>query len=108
MPVDEWLRSLDRPARIRCLARIVALAAFGHELRRPLAARLVEGIHELRIKHHRLNLRLLYFFDGGTVVVTHGLLKQEARVPRREIDRAQRARREYLSDRSAHGFEPGE
>lgn len=43
-------------------------------------------------------LRLLCFWDEGTLVVsTHGYLKDKQKAPRRELDRAQRLRRDYFA-----------
>ncbi len=69
------------------------LRELGHELRRPEADYLREGIYELRAKYQRVNYRILYFFAGRqAVVVTHGILKQVAAVPAKEIDLAIRRR----------------
>ena len=47
-----------------------------------------DGIYELRVKHGRVNYRILYFFSGrNVVVVSHGLTKEKA-VPVREIEKA--------------------
>lgn len=64
------------------------LQQFGHELRRPQADLLRDGIYELRTKVGRVNYRLLYGFVGkDLVLVSHGMTKEEA-VPDRDIDRA--------------------
>ena len=85
-PILEWLDSLPQRAQDKCAVRIERLAELGHELRRPEADYLRDGIYELRAKHGRVNYRLLYFFHGRIVaVVAHGLAKQQARVPERDI-----------------------
>lgn len=53
----------------KCRVKIARLAMLGHELRRPDADYLDEGIHELRVIHRRRHLRVLYFFDEGTAVL---------------------------------------
>jgi hypothetical protein len=53
VPVLDWLKRLrrsDQLAYAKCIASIERLAEFGHELRRPLADFLRDGIHELRIR----------------------------------------------------------
>ena len=53
IPVLDWLKKLrrkDHKAYEKCVAAIEMLAACGHELRRPLADTLRDGIHELRIR----------------------------------------------------------
>lgn len=67
VPVRDWLEQLlahDRRAFASCAAAIQRLAELGHELRRPQADYLRDGIYELRVKRGRVNYRLLYFFHG--------------------------------------------
>ena len=72
----------------KCTARIDRLAELGHELRRPEADLLRDGIYELRASYQGVHYRMLYFFVGKAVVVlSHGLTK-EREVPSREIDLA--------------------
>jgi phage-related protein len=78
------------------------LAECGHELRRSEADYLRDGIYELRVKFQRLNLRSLYFFFGGMIVViSHGLAKED-KVPASEIDRAVERRRRFEDDPEWH------
>ena len=57
------------------------LEDLGHEIRRPEADLLRDGIYELRIGLQGINYRVLYFFHGKeAAVVSHGLTK-ERRVP---------------------------
>ncbi len=90
-PVVDWLKALNEThpkAYDKCRAALSRLAAFGHELRRPEADYLGEGISELRVRLGTVNYRLLYFFHGRTIsVVAHGLTK-EADVPATDIRRA--------------------
>lgn len=62
----------------KCAAAIERLVKFGHELRRPLADFLEEGIHELRIRKGRVNYRILYFFHGKNLAIpAHALAKED-------------------------------
>jgi phage-related protein len=89
VPLLEWFDGLTEKAQDKCLARIERLRELGHELRRPEADLLRDGIHELRAKHGNMNYRMLYFFQGQVaVVVSHGFAKQEAAVPAGEIKKA--------------------
>src|ERR1022692_1756179 len=86
--LDEWLAGLSSKARQKCLVRLKRLESEGHDLRRPAAGYLRDGIYELRIGLQGINHRILYFFHGReAVVVSHGLTK-EREVPPREIDLA--------------------
>ena len=46
VPIVDWLDDLPVKARIKCLARLARLEELGHELRRPEADLLREGIYE--------------------------------------------------------------
>ena len=84
----DWLDSLPVAARAKCLHYITLLETFGHELRRPLADFLRDGIYELRPTSRNVHYRILYSFVGQQVaIVSHGIAKRGA-VPDSEIDKA--------------------
>jgi phage-related protein len=86
-----------------CLARIELLAARGHQLRRPHADYLRDGIYELRIKAQDVQYRLLYFFHGQqTIVLSHGFVKQHAAVPHIEIERARMRKASFSARPQEH------
>lgn len=104
-PALEWLDGLSAKVQDKCRLKIERLRALGHELRRPEADFLRDGIYELRVRHQRVNYRLLYFFHGNTAaVVSHGLVK-ERRVPPGEIDRAVTQKKRFEADPQAHTYE---
>ena len=106
VPVLGWLDSLPSRAQDKCVVRIERLAELGHELRRPEAAYLRDGIYELRAKHARVNYRLLYYFHGkNAAVITNGFAKQRARVPGREIDTAVVCKQAFEADPERHTHE---
>ena len=49
VPVLEWITELIPKAQAKCLARIKRLQQRGHELRRPEADYLRDGMYELRV-----------------------------------------------------------
>jgi phage-related protein len=91
-PVLDWLKTLvkkDRKGYANCVARINLLAESGHELRRPAADYLRDGIYELRAKHRQVQYRILYFFHGQNVaILAHAITKEGSLVPNADIDRA--------------------
>jgi len=107
VPLLDWLDELNRRNRrvvLKCRARIKQLRQFGHELRRPVADYLSDGIYELRLEAGGVNYRLLYFFSGDVAaVVSHGITK-EARVPQAEIRRALLTKREFEKDPDRHSY----
>lgn len=107
VPVLDWLRELERRdprALEKCQAAIERLTALGHELRRPQADMLRDGIYELRVRVGRVNYRVLYFFHGrGVALLAHGLTKENA-VPQADIERALERKRRFESDPQAHTY----
>lgn len=108
VPVRDWLNELkrkDKKAFAKCISKIRLLQAMGHELRRPSADYLRDGISELRIRQGRVNYRILYFFHGKNVaLLAHGLTK-ESQVPPKDIDRAVERKRKYEQDPVEHTYE---
>lgn len=114
-PFLKWFDALPRKAQAKCQAYLLQLEEFGHELKRPIAAYLRDGIHELRPSYQGVHYRLLYFFAGPgkgktvedtrIVVVSHGLVKEQA-VPNAEIDRAIERKRRFDAHPERHTFNP--
>lgn len=109
VPLLAWLDGLQEKARMKVLVRLERLEESGHELRRPEAENLGDGLYELRAKHNGVNLRVLYFFHGRlVVVVTQGFSKQRASVPASELALAAKRRLIFEAAPSRHSFEGGE
>src|SRR5205809_1103683 len=66
VPLVEWLNGLPNKVQDKCQVRIERLREVGHELRRPEADYLRDGIYELRVRLRSANYRMLYFFHGNT------------------------------------------
>ena len=104
-PVLEWLDALPAKAQDKCRIKIERLYELGHELRRPEADLLRDGINELRIGLQGMNYRILYFFHGRTAaVLAHGLVKERV-VPSREIEVALTRKRRFEQDPERHTYE---
>jgi phage-related protein len=92
VPFRRWFLQQSPAVQDKCFRSLKLLEDLGHGLRRPLADYVRDGIYEPRIRHQRRNYRILYFFAGkGTVVISHGLTKED-KIPEEEIDRAMKAR----------------
>jgi phage-related protein len=75
IPIIDWLDQLPAKAQDKCLARLRRLEDLGHELRRPEADLLRDGIYELRVGLQGIHYRMLYFFHGDKMlVISHALL----------------------------------
>ena len=104
-----WLAALPSAARAKCLVRLDRLEELGHELRRPEADYLADGIYELRAKHAGVNYRMLYFFHGRTAAVaSHGISKQQAAVPPKVIQKAAQRKAQFEANPRRHTFVPPE
>jgi putative component of toxin-antitoxin plasmid stabilization module len=91
VPVREWLLRLqleDYQAHDKLVARLRRLASLGFDLRRPEADYVRDGLYELRAKRGHVNLRILYSFHGGKVVVLLHALTKEDRLPEPDLRRA--------------------
>ncbi len=102
-PVLDWLDRQETKVQDKCLVRIERLGELGHELRRPEADYLRDGIYELRVRYRSVNYRMLYFFGEGTAVVSHGLTKEDV-VPDRDIALAVRRKAKFENDPEEHTY----
>ncbi len=102
-PFLDWFDRLPEKAKVQCRARLELLTEQGHQLRRPAADYLRDGIYELRAKAGRVQYRMLYFFHGQAgVVISHGITKKEAAVPPIEIERARKRKQAFETDPPRH------
>ena len=77
----------------------------GHELRRPTADYLRDGMYELRAKCGRVNYRILYFFHSTQSAVLGHALTKEDEVPRADIERARQRLEKFKDNPAAHTYE---
>jgi len=103
VPLLNWLDFLPGKAQDKCIAKIERLSAMGHELRRPEADYLRDGIYELRIALQGIQYRILYFFEGKQAVISHGLIKG-SRVPPKEIDLAVKRKSQFSKNCLKHTY----
>lgn len=103
-PVVDFIESLPAQERVLVMHKIELLAEHGLNLRRPHADILRDGIHELRIRTHHGQQRILYFiFHRDTAVLLCGFTKKSDKVADVIIEKAVA----YKSDYSQrHGYEP--
>ncbi len=98
-----WLDRLPDKVQDKCIVRIERLAEKGHELRRPEADYIKDGIYELRASFQGVHYRILYFFHDQQAVISHGLIKKGA-VPSREIGYAIRRKNLFEEEPSRHTY----
>ena len=73
-PFLDWFNQLPAKVQDKCYLRLERLREMGHELRRPEADFLRDGIYELRVSQRGVHHRILYFFHVAiAAVISHGL-----------------------------------
>ena len=82
-PVEEAMQDLTEKEDAKIRAYIRILKEYGHDLRRPVADYLGEGIYELRPGAHRV---FYFFFMKDSVVLLHMLRKKTDRIPLSDLD----------------------
>jgi phage-related protein len=101
----EWFDGLSAKVQDKCYLRLERLPEMGHELRRPEADFLRDGIYELRVSLGGVRHRILYFFHGTmAAVVSHGLVKERV-VPSKEIDHAVERMKRFQANPVKHTYE---
>lgn len=104
-PFLDWFEELQVKAQDKCYLRLERLRELGHELRRPEADFLRDGIYEPRVSLQGVHYRILYFFHGPVAaVVSHGLVKERV-VPPKEIDRAIERKNRFAAHPAKHTYE---
>lgn len=97
-PVQEFLDSLDVKMRTKVLFSMRVIRENGFQTRMPYSKELDDGIFELRAQSGSDISRVLYFFIvGRKVILTNGFIKKTQKTPKKEIEKAKRYRKEYLS-----------
>ena len=97
-PFLDWFDRLPEKVQDKCTVRIERLEECGHNLRRPEADFLKDGIYELRFKLQAVNYRILYFFHGRKLaVLSHGIAKQSSDVPEKEIKKAIKRKDRFIA-----------
>jgi phage-related protein len=81
-PISEFIDELPLDEQAKVFAYIDELKKQGHNLRRPLADYVKDGIYELRPKANRL---FYFFFLKENVVFVHAIKKKTNEIPENDI-----------------------
>jgi len=98
----EFLDGLDEKARNKIFYNIWKVRSSNDK---ELFKKLHDEIWEFRTKFNKTCYRLFAFWDkidnADTVVIsTHGLVKKTQKLPRSEIERAEKTRKNYFNEKS--------
>lgn len=95
-PAPDYLVSLPLRDRKRAESLFSLVAEEGPPASVEKNRKIAEHLWELK----SYQARFPYFFDGPRrIVITHGFTKKQPKLPRNELERAQRLRAEYLEER---------
>ena len=94
-PTEDFLDTLPVKIRAKVTKWLEKLEEFGPVLPRPYADIVRDKIRELRVIFASTQYRLLYFFYGKYIVITHGFIKKTDGVPDNEIKKAQNMMRDF-------------
>ena len=100
IPTEEFLDTLSDKAVQKIIA-VVELVGTERIVPAKFFKKLVgTDLYEFRIRWQSNIYRLFCFFDrNDKVVITNGFVKKTQKTPQREIDKAQRYRRDYMARR---------
>jgi len=94
--VVELLNKLQTKVRAKVVKWMDKLENEGPNLPRPYTDIVRGKIRELRVSFGSNEYCFLYFFFGKRIVITHGFLKKADRIPKRDIERAERIMKDFL------------
>lgn len=104
-PFLEWFAGLPVKAQDKCYVRLERLREMGHELRRPEADFLRDGIYELRVSLQGVQYRILYFFHRAiAAVVSHGLVKERVVPPKGDRSRHHSQGKGFTANPERHTY----
>lgn len=97
----EFLDSLDEKARDKIIYNIWKSRSVNDK---ELFKKLQGEIWEFRTLYSKAHFRLLVFWDmedkmNTLVIATHGVIKKTGKIPKGEIDKAERLRQKYFKDK---------
>ena len=99
-----WLDRQPQKVQDKCIVLIERLEEYGHDLHRPQADYLTDDIYELRAKGQGINYRILYFFFEKQAIISHAFIKQQSKVPQKEINTALNNKVKFLANPKKHTY----
>lgn len=101
-PIEDFLDTLPRKAKAKCIAYIDMLEEFGFTLPRSIIAKVRGDVWELRPEWGGTEYRFLYFsLVKNRIVILHALTKKTQKLKSKDIEIA-KARAKDLRGRSPH------
>jgi phage-related protein len=101
--VEDFLMEQDIKTRAKIARSISELETLGFQLHRPKAAKIEDGIYEMRVEFSPNNFRILYYFCiKNKIVLLSAFKKKRNDLDRNDIETA-KARRNDFNNRIQKG-----
>ena len=84
--VEKFISDLDKQIVAKVLRTIDLLEKFGPSLRLPHSKPVTKGLFELRTRGQQ-EVRILYVFNKGGIVLVHGFIKKSIKIPQAELNK---------------------
>ena len=101
-PVNEFINNLSLKEQAKINAYISELKNQGHNLRRPMADYIGEGIYELRPGHNRV---FYFFFLKENAVILHAIRKKTDKIPSSDLDLCLKRKNEFKHSWNTNKFD---
>ena len=93
-PVREWLRSMPKEDR-REVGLDIKTVEYGWPIDMLTCRSLGEELWEVRTKLPDREVRVIFFFEGAHMILTHGFVKKERGTPLADLRLAQDRKRQW-------------
>jgi phage-related protein len=93
-PVKEFIDKLPLKEQAKIMAYLDELKKQGHNLRRPMADYLGEGIYELRPRDNRI---FYFFYLRENAVLLHAIRKKTDKIPQGDMDLCMKRKKQVES-----------
>ena len=93
LPVQQWLRELDKTAR-KVIGEDIRLVQFSWPLGMPLVRKMEAHLWEIRSHLSKgRTARILFTVEGNKMILLHGFIKKSRNTPQRDLNLARNRRR---------------
>lgn len=86
-PVREWLKALPIEER-RVIGEEIKAVQFGWPIGMPLLRKLGSDFWEIRVRLSGRVARVFVTIEGNTLVLLHGFIKKDQKIPQHELELA--------------------
>lgn len=87
-PIDDFIKAQEQSTIGKIAFRIDLLERFGSRLGMPYAKKIIDQLHELRVRG-KVELRIIYAFKNNEAILLHIFKKKQDKIPLKEIKTAE-------------------